>query len=579
MSHIYEDPATFKDDMINGFTAAYSRYVQRVPGAAGVMRTGGARKGKVSLIVGGGSGHWPAFGGVVGPGVADGAVIGDVFTSPSMEQAYRVAKALDGGAGVLFSFGNYAGDTMNFGAAEHRLRGEGIDCRTVKVTDDIASAPVDERHKRRGIAGNFPVYKIAGAAADRGGSLDEVERVARLCNSRTFTFGVAFAGCTLPGADKPLFTVADGQMDLGLGIHGEPGIRSVPRQRASELAQTLLEPLLQERPESTERAVVLVNGLGATKAEEMLVLYGHLLPALESAGVVPVLPEVAELVTSLDMAACSLTLVWLDEELEDLWSAPADTPTFRRGDVSVFPGFEAIGAAATVDEEAEHVEASKDSIRAAKTAREALRAMLRVVTENEDELGRIDAVAGDGDHGTGMTRGLRGATEAADSAADDLGASSLLDVAGKAWADKAGGTSGVLWGCFLQAIGRGLGNTGTPTPAALAAGIRDGADMMQHLGGAQLGDKTMLDTLFPFADELDEQLEGGASAADAWSAAASTAKQAAEDTTRMVPKVGRARPLAERSVGTPDAGATSMSLCVDALTPIIGRDCTGGAQS
>ena len=173
MTAIYNDPASFKDDMIDGFVAAYSRYVERVPGACGVMRAGGPREGKVSVIAGGGSGHYPAFCGLVGQGLADGAVIGDIFTSPSNEQAYRVGRALDGGAGVLFSFGNYAGDVMNFGAAPERLRAEGIDCRTVLVTDDVASAPPAEKQRRRGIAGDLVVFKLAGAAADRGDSIDE----------------------------------------------------------------------------------------------------------------------------------------------------------------------------------------------------------------------------------------------------------------------------------------------------------------------------------------------------------------------------------------------------------------------
>lgn len=175
MAHVYNDPAEFKNDMVDGFVSAYSRYVERVPNASAVMRRGGPRAGKVSVIIGGGSGHYPAFCGTVGAGLADGAVIGDIFTSPSNEQAYRTGQALDGGAGVLFSFGNYAGDVMNFGAAEERLRADGIDCRTVLVTDDVASAPLDLQAKRRGVVGDFVVFKVAGAAADRGDSLDRVE--------------------------------------------------------------------------------------------------------------------------------------------------------------------------------------------------------------------------------------------------------------------------------------------------------------------------------------------------------------------------------------------------------------------
>ncbi|WP_345399435.1 dihydroxyacetone kinase family protein, partial [Haloechinothrix salitolerans] len=333
MTRLFNDPARFRDDMVDGFVAAYARYVSRVSGASGVLRASGPVPGKVSVIVGGGSGHYPAFCGLVGPGFADGAVIGDIFTSPSAEQAYLVGKALDGGAGVLFSYGNYNGDVMNFGLAESRLRGEGIDCRTVVVTDDVASADTVER--RRGIAGDFCVFKAAGAAADRGEAIAEVERIARKANDRTRTLGAAFAGCTFPGKTEPLFTVDPAKMELGLGIHGEPGVATTERLTATELAELLVERLLVERPADADgRAGVILNGLGSTKYEELFVVWKAVSARLAAAGIEVVSPEVGELVTSLDMAGCSLTLHWLDDELAELWDAPADTPAFRRGDVS-----------------------------------------------------------------------------------------------------------------------------------------------------------------------------------------------------------------------------------------------------
>jgi dihydroxyacetone kinase len=569
VAHIYDDPAAFKDDMLDGYTSAYARYVERVPNASAVMRRGGPREGKVSVIIGGGCGHYPAFCGVVGAGLADGAVVGDIFTSPSAEQAYRAARALDGGAGVLFSFGNYAGDVMNFGVAQDRFRGEGADCRTVLVTDDIASAPAAELTRRRGIAGGFCVFKIAGAAADRGDPLDAVERLASKANDRTRTFGVAFAGCTMPGQREPLFTVPPGEMELGLGIHGEPGIESVPRTDATRLAARLLEPLLAERPAGAgDRVAVILNGLGGTKYEELFVLWKSVSALLAEAGLTVVLPEVGELVTSLDMGGASLTLTWLDAELEELWSAPADTPGFRRGSVADLPRFEPVAArSGTAEATADAGAADAASRLAADTALRALRAMLEVVTDNEAELGRIDAVAGDGDHGTGMVRGLRAAVAAASECAG--GAGETLDAAGIAFGDRAGGTSGMLWGLLLQAVGRALGNMGEPTGEQLSAGIRAGIEDIQRAGKAQLGDKTLLDALIPFADSVDEQLRSGAPCAPAWAAAGAVARQAAADTAALTPKVGRARPLAARSVGTPDAGATSMALCLVAAGGVL----------
>lgn len=571
MAHVYNEPADFKNDMIDGFVAAYSRYVERVPGASAVMRRGGPRSGKVSVIIGGGSGHYPAFCGTVGAGLADGAVIGDIFTSPSTEQAYRAGKALDGGAGVLFSFGNYAGDVMNFGVAQERLRAEGIDCRTVLVTDDVASAPVDQESKRRGVVGDFVVFKIAGASANRGDDIDRVEELARKANAATVSFGAAFAGCTFPGKTEPLFTVDPGHMDLGLGIHGEPGIRTVPWIPARELAAVLLEPLLAERPAADHptRAAVVLNGLGATKYEELFVLWQTLGPLLQRHGIEPVLPEVGEIVTSLDMAGCSLTLTWLDDELEELWTAPADTPAFRRGSVADLPQFQTINRAATeVRPDAVPV-GSSESQYVAVTVRAALAAMLQTIQDAEDELGRIDAVAGDGDHGVGMVRGLRAANAAATAVGPTAGAQDVLSAAGASWADKAGGTSGVLWGAILTAIGGELGNTDAPTRDTIVNAIDAGADALHRLGKCEIGDKTMYDSLKPFADSLRDNVRAGMPLIPAWREAAEVAQRTARDTANLTPRLGRARPLAERSIGTPDAGATSMAMIVTLVGSVL----------
>jgi D-erythrulose 4-kinase len=570
MTHIYNDPAEFPSDVIKGFAAAYPQHVQRVEGASGFVRAGGPLEGKVSLVIGGGSGHYPSYNGVVGTGFADGAVLGGVFASPSAEQIYRVARAADGGAGVVLGFGNYAGDRLNFGVAAERLINEGIDTRIVYVTDDVASASPDEQEKRRGIAGTFTVYKMAAAAAETGANLDEVERVMRAANSATYSFGVAFHGCTLPGADKPLFTVAEGHMDFGLGIHGEPGITSARWMSAEDLAGKLVETVLAERPEGVSgRAAVLLNGLGATKYEELFVLYGHVNELLEAAGVVQVAPEVGELVTSLDMAGCSLSVTWLDEELEGYWVAPADTPAFRRGNAVVSERFTTRRAGAGQIAETVTAEASEESIAAAAVARKAVDALYAAVEENKDYLGQIDAIAGDGDHGIGMSRGSKAAAEAANEA--DGGVESVLSAAGHAFGDKAGGTSGILWGLLLEGVGKGLGNTEAVTAERLASAVRSSAQDLKGFSKAELGDKTMLDALFPFVDTLVGQVDAGSSISDAWRSAAEACRTAAEATASLVPKIGRARPLAERSVGTPDPGAVSLGLIVAAIGDVLGE--------
>ena len=577
MTYIFDDPANFKNQVIDGFAAAYARYVERVPNAAGFVRSSGPIAGKVSLVVGGGSGHYPSYAGIVGRGFADGCVMGDVFTSPSTEQIYRISKAANGGAGVLLSFGNYAGDRLNFAAAQERLIAEGIDTKIVYVTDDIASAKPDEKDLRRGIAGTFAVYKCGGAAADAGKSLEEVARIMQLANDRTYSFGVAFEGCTFPGQKEPLFHVEPGRMEFGLGIHGEPGVKSTDWMPAKDLAKNLVDAILAERPaDNSKRAAVILNGLGATKYEELFLLYSHVFVLLEAAGIAVVLPEIGELVTSLDMAGCSLSVMWLDPTLEELWSSPADTASFRRGNVapSKAPHKRIEATAGTTS--TEPILASEHSHRAAVVAREALIAMEKVLVTNEDHLGKLDAIAGDGDHGVGMVRGIHAAV--AEAKANTGGVGHVMVAAGNAFGDRAGGTSGILWGIFISAIGNALGNTEKVDAEKLYGALELATETLVNKSKAKLGDKTMLDTLLPFIDSLDEELGNGKNMAEAWKHASEIAQKCADATAALSPKIGRARPLAERSVGTPDPGAISMALIIKVVGEVISKaDC--GSQS
>ena len=329
MTKLYNDPANFREELIEGFVAAYGRLVKRVPNASGVMSVHAPQADKVALIIGGGSGHYPAFCGYVGPGLADAAVMGNVFAAPSAEQVYRVTKAVAGSRGVLYCYGNYSGDVLNFDMAEARGRGEGIDVRTVRVNDDVASAPKGEEVERRGISGDFFVFKIAGASAARGDALDDVERLTQHAVDRTRSFGIAFGGCTLPGQNEPLFTVAAGHMELGLGVHGEPGIRSSHMRPAREVADLLVDALLADAPTGAgPRIAVLLNGLGSTQYEEMFVLYKDIHRRLLAAGLEPHKPIVGEMVTSLDMAGCGLSLMWLDDELQPLLDAPCASAAY-----------------------------------------------------------------------------------------------------------------------------------------------------------------------------------------------------------------------------------------------------------
>ncbi|PWH07177.1 D-erythrulose kinase [Brachybacterium endophyticum] len=569
MTYLFDDPSAFAADAVAGLVASQEGLTQ-VHG--GVVRTSATPKGQPALVIGGGSGHYPAFAGWVGRGMGHGAPCGNVFASPSASQVYSVARNAENGGGVILGFGNYAGDVLHFGLAAQKLRAEGIDVRIVKVSDDIASNTPENHTDRRGIAGDLPVFKIAGAAIEAGADLDEAERIANRANEATRSFGLAFDGCVLPGADAPLFHVEDGTMGVGLGIHGEPGVRDEPLGTAAEVATLLVDGVLAEEPETgangyRKRAAVVVNGLGTVKYEELFVVYGHVARQLEARGITPVRPEVGEHVTSLDMAGLSLTLVYLDEELETHWLAPVDAPALHRGALPArteqargelwAPGADPIP------------EATEESRASARGIVGVLDLFAQVCAREEEELGRIDAIAGDGDHGQGMVYGTRGASRAAQEAvADGAGARTALVRAGETWSESAGGTSGALWGAALIAAGGVVSDHEEVDDRSILEALIAGIDTIAELGGAREGDKTMMDAALPFRRVLDERRDEPAAAVI--TAAADAAREAAEATAQITATLGRARVLGDKSKGTPDPGALSFSILMAELGAHLG---------
>lgn len=558
----------FAAESLAGFVTANAGRVRAAPG--GVVRATRRTPGKVALVIGGGSGHYPAFAGVVGTGLADGAVCGDVFASPSTRQVMDICRAVDQGAGVLLSFGNYAGDVLNFSAAASRLRAQGLAVEVLAVTDDVASAPAGEEHRRRGVAGDFVVFKIAGAAAEAGYDLAEVTAVAARANARTRSFGVAFNGCTLPGADAPLFTLPAKTVGWGLGIHGEPGVGEAPLPSADELAAQMVEKVLTDTPsDAGTRVTVVVNGLGSVKYEELFVLWDSVHDLLDQARLEIVAPEVGELVTSLDMAGCSVTVTWLDDELERLWLAPADSAGFRRTQSEPLDPTPVPEGAQTP----EVVPADSESgRRAGWCVLSALTAIAELLHDQEDELGRLDAIAGDGDHGRGMARGAAACLAAAQLAVDaGADAPTVLQHGAEAWADRAGGTSGALWGAGLLAVAGQLPRDAAVTGGDIVSGVVQAWQEIMTIGGARVGDKTLVDALEPFATTLQASFKDGAGLVPAWTKAVEAAEQAAAATADIAARMGRSRVLAEKSIGTPDPGAISLVACVRALLPVIER--------
>jgi dihydroxyacetone kinase-like protein len=331
MKKILNAPFAFVDEMLEGLCLAHPEYYKQT-GTAGrvIVRADGPTRGKVGIVSGGGSGHLPVFTGYVGKGLLDACAIGDVFSSPAVDQVAEAIRAAHGGAGVLRLYGNYGGDNMNFDMAGEMVELEDIQTTTVRVADDVASAPLAERTKRRGVAGLVYAYKIAGAKADQYVTLDEVTAVAQKAADACRSVGVALTPCTVPAVGRPTFEISETEMEIGMGIHGEPGVRRGPMRPADAIAEEMLSLLLADMPlRSGDRVSILVNSLGATPPEELYIVYRFVARKLIGLGVEIVMPLVGRYATSMEMAGMSLTICQLDAELKALLKAPCDCPFLR----------------------------------------------------------------------------------------------------------------------------------------------------------------------------------------------------------------------------------------------------------
>ncbi len=328
MKKIINAPEAFADETIEGILLAHPNHLKRVPGTTrGLMRADAPVKGQVAIATGGGSGHIPVFLGYVGPGLLHGVSIGNVFSSPSVEAMAAVTKAIHGGKGVLYLYGNYSGDIMNFDMAAEMSEAEGITVQSVRVRDDVVSAPKEKAESRRAVAGLFFAYKIAGGAAAAGGDLASVAKTAQKVVEQTCSMGVALSPCTIPAVGKPTFSLGEDEMELGMGIHGEAGIQRGKLQPASAIAETMTKRVLADLPfKRGDQVAVLVNGLGATPPEELYLLFRSAEPVLKAEGISVARVFIGEYATSMEMAGASISLLKLDTELLRLLDAPAYSP-------------------------------------------------------------------------------------------------------------------------------------------------------------------------------------------------------------------------------------------------------------
>ena len=326
MKKIINNPANVVDEMLRGVVAAHPQYVRRLEGMNVIVRVASPSK-KVALVSGGGSGHEPSHGGFIGKGMLDGAVAGAVFTSPTPDQVYEAIKAVDGGEGVLLVIKNYTGDIMNFEMAAELAEADGLKVDKVVVNDDVAVENSTWTTGRRGIAGTVFVHKIAGAKAEAGGDLSEVKRVAEKVIANVRSMGMALAPCTVPEVGKPSFILEENEVEIGMGIHGEPGTHREEIRKADDIADHLLGKVLADMLLITgDEVAVLVNGLGGTPLMELYIVNRRIAEVLGAMDIKVVKTFVGNYMTSIEMAGFSISVIKLDEEMKELLLAPADTP-------------------------------------------------------------------------------------------------------------------------------------------------------------------------------------------------------------------------------------------------------------
>ena len=532
-----------------------------------------AARGEVAVVSGGGAGHEPAHGGYVGPGMLTGAVVGDVFTSPSVDAVLAAMRAVGGEAGILLVVKNYTGDRLNFGLAAEIVRAEGVPVEMVVVGDDVALSAEGEHAGRRGIAGTVLVHKAAGAAAARGDDLAAVAEVARSVAQGVRSMGVALGACTVPAVGRPGFELGEDEVEWGLGIHGESGVERGALVSADEVAGRLVAAVADDLALGDDgggtRVAVLVNNLGTTPPSELDIVARGALAALRHRGAEVERMWVGSFLTALDMPGCSVSVLPLDDTLLELLDAPSETsawPAAHRGRVSAEADRE-IPSDEPAGQYPESFEPLPDG-----PLRRALLAACAALRDAEPELTRMDSEVGDGDLGTGLERGAKAIEMEVDQYPAD--AAGTLRAASAAVRRAIGGTSGPLYSILLMraaaAVEDATTGTGATTATTWATALRAGTDGIAEVGGASVGDRTMLDALVPMADALDEALGRGEDPAAALGAAVEAARAGVASTTDKVAKVGRSSYLGERAKGTPDPGAQAVVVWAEAVRDSLG---------
>ena len=576
MKKIINKPETVVIEMCNGMAMAHPEleFLQKYK----ILKKKEINKNKVSLISGGGSGHEPAHAGFIGKGMLDAAVCGDIFASPSQIQIYQSIKETASDKGTLLIIKNYSGDMMNFKNAAYLAEEDGIKVDYVKVDDDIAVNDSLYTVGRRGVAGTILVHKVAGAAAEKGMELAEVKSVAENAIANVRSIGFSFTSCTVPAKGTPTFEIADNEMEYGVGIHGEPGIKREKVIPADELAERMVTSLIEElNLKSGDEATLLVNGFGATPLQELYLLNNSVNSVLAEKNIKVYRTFVGNYMTSIDMAGASVSLLKMDEQLKNLIDSESDTPAFKvNGLVESIP-YVNMKLNDQQNVEVSHemtVDSSHSIIKNNEITLENMKFIVDKMSEsiikNEVPFCELDAHAGDGDFGMSVAKGFkqlrREWDEIVEHSSSNIG--EFLDACSMVIMEYCGGASGPIWGSAFRAAGKNTESKEKLTTLEFGQMMKAALEGVQKTGersfgrGAVVGDKTLVDALAPCADRIIEVANNDSSVdiIDALKEGAKAAVAGAKETEKIAARMGRAGTVGERSIGYPDAGAYGLGV-------------------
>ncbi|MDH4423532.1 dihydroxyacetone kinase subunit DhaK [Bacillus cereus] len=573
MKKIINKPETLVMEMCNGMVMAHPEL--ELLKKYKVIKKKEMNENKVTLISGGGSGHEPAHAGLVGKGMLDAAVCGDVFASPSQIQVYQAIKETASKKGTLLIIKNYSGDIMNFKNGAHLATEDGIEVDYIKVDDDIAVEDSLYTVGRRGVAGVILVHKIAGAAAEAGMELGAVKAIAEKAAANVRTIGLALTSCTVPASGSPTFTLAEDEMEYGVGIHGEPGIKREKTMSADELANRMTNDLIKDLGvKDGEEIALLVNGFGGTPLQELYLFNNAVTRELAARNIKINRVFVGNYMTSIDMAGMSLTVMKLDDELKTLLSKECNTPAFKVDGpvesveyVNVLEEVEEKEVSFELETAEEHA-VIKNNVITLNNMMYLVDKMSDIIIKNEVPFCELDTHAGDGDFGMSVAKGFKQLKREWHSIVEqeNVTIGSFLDGCSMIIMEHCGGASGPIWGGAFRAASKAAGEKRELTVKEFAEMLQGALQGIQSIGersfgrGAVVGDKTLVDALAPCVDSWLASASNEEDMKTAFEKGAEAAVKGAEYTKEIVARMGRAGTVGERSLGYPDAGAHALGV-------------------